>query len=133
MKTKAQVIRDNPNYTKLINAVIRQLGGEQDIEDINWHGIAGGYGGFIYYSDTHKFAMRNRKQIVELLEDMADELGEDVLGMISNFRVFRNSPMDADDRKNLYKYLGGGSPEHGRIKNAMAWFAAEEVCRMFEE
>lgn len=133
MKTKSQVLRDNPNYTRLINSVICQLGGIHDIENINRYGIDGGYCGFVYYSDTHKFAMMNRCQIVELLEDMANQLGEDVLGMVSNFGVFRNSPMDADDRKDLYKYLGGGRPEQGCITNVMAWFAAEEVCRMFEE
>lgn len=133
MKTKKQVLSDNPNYTRLINAVILQLGGMDNIEDINRHGISGGYSGFTYYYDTHKFAMRNRRQIVELLEEMAGSLGEDVVKMVSQFGVFRNSSMDADDKKDLYKYLGGGRPEQGGITNVMAWFAAEEVCRMFEE
>lgn len=133
MKTKTQVLQDNPNYTKLINAVIRQLGGMENISDINRHGIDGGFSGFIYYSDTHKFAMRNRDQIVELLYDMADQIGVNVEGMVSNFGVFRNSPMDADEKRDLFRYLGGGKPEGRTITNLMAWFAAEEVCRMFEE
>lgn len=133
MKTKAQVLKDNPNYTKLINAVIRQLGGMENISDINRHGIDGGFSGFIYYSDTHKFAMRNRDQIVDLLDDTADQLGEKVVEMVSNFGVFRNSPMDADEKRDLYMYLGGGKPEGRTITNLMAWFAAGEVCRMFEE
>lgn len=53
--------------------------------------------------------------------------------MVANFGVFRNSPMDNDDRKDLYKYIGGGRPEQGTITNVMAWFALEEVCRMFED
>ena len=67
------------------------------------------------------------------MEETANQLSEDVVGMVSNFGVFRNSPMDADDRKDLYKYLGGGRPQQGAITNVMAWFAAEEVCRAYSD
>jgi len=131
MKTKKQVITDNAEYRILINAVLNNIGMDS-VEDVNNHGIDGGYSGFIYYSETHKFAMRYRNLIVKMLEESADQLGEDVVKMVSLFGVFRNSPMDQDDKKDLYKYLGGGRPEKGTITNVMAWFAAEEVCRMFE-
>lgn len=132
MTTKTQVLQDNKEYKTLINAVISNLGGIHYVDDINNHGINAGFPGFTYYSDTHAFAMRYRKIIVRLLEEQADSLGEDVVSMVSNFGVFRNSPMDADDKKDLYKYLGGGRPTQGAITNVMAWFAAEEVCRMFD-
>ena len=132
MKSKAQVLKKNSPYKTLINAVIDGLHGTDSIQDVNNHGIDGGYGNFIYYSDTHKFAMRYRKLIVRMLEEMANQLGEDVVQMVSGFGVFRNSPIDADDKKQLYKYLGGGRNEQSTITNVMAWFAAEEVCRMFE-
>ena len=132
MKSKAQVLKENSPYKTLINAVIDGLHGTDSIQDVNNHGIDGGYGNFIYYSDTHKFAMRYRKLIVRMLEEMANQLGEDVVQMVSGFGVFRNSPIDADDKKQLYKYLGGGRNEQSTITNVMAWFAAEEVCRMFE-
>ncbi len=133
MKSKKQVLADNATYKTLINGVINQLGGMERIPDINAHGIDGGYGGFIYYSDTHKFAMRYRKIIVRLLEESADQFGEEVVKMVSGFGVFRRSPMDNEDRKELYRYLGGGKCEQSSITNLMAWFAAEEVCRMFED
>jgi hypothetical protein len=132
MKTTAQVIRENSQYKSLINAVIKALGGTEYMSDIVSHGIDGGFPGFTYYTDTHKFAIKNQKQIVAMLEDMADQLGEDVVVMVSNFGVFRNSPMDQDDKKDLYKYLAGVKPDQGAITNVMAWFAAEEVARMFE-
>ncbi len=128
--TKTQVLQDNKEYKTLINAVISRIGIDS-IEDVNNHGINGGFSGFIYYTETHQFAMRYRKLIVRLLEEQADSLGEDVVTMVSNFGLFRNSPMDSDDKKDLYKYLGGGRCEQGTITNLMAWFAAEEVCRMF--
>lgn len=131
IKTKKQVLADNSDYKTLINAVINRIGVDS-VEDVNNHGISGGFSGFIYYSDTHAFAMRYRKLIVKLLEDQASQLGEEVVEMVSNLGVFRNSKMDSDDRKDLYKYLGGGKCEQSTITNLMAWFAAEEVCRMFE-
>jgi hypothetical protein len=133
MKTKAQVIRDNNQFKSVINAVIKSLGGTDSVEDINSHGINAGFAGFTYYSDTHQFAIKNRKQIIGMLEYSADQLGEDVVSMVSNFGVFRTSKMDSQDKKDLYIYLGGGKPAQGAITNVMAWFAAEEVCRMFED
>jgi len=132
MKTKKQVIEERPEYKSLINAVVSNIG-KESIGDVNRHGIDGGFSGFIYYSETHKFALKHRKQIVAMLEDMADQLGEDVVAMVAGFGVFRGSPMDADDKKDLYRYLGGGKVDQGAITNVMAWFAAEEVCRMFED
>lgn len=122
---------------KLKKAVINQLGGwddfKQDAPNITNHGINGGYSGFVYYTETHAFAMKNRKLICELLEETAAQLGEDVVNMVSHFGVFRNGGMDADDKKDLYKYLGGGRPEQGTITNLMAWFAGEEVCRAYDD
>ena len=131
MNSKKQVLTDNSTYKTLINAVINRIGLDS-VQDVNNHGIDGGYNGFIYYTDTHSFAMRYRKLIVRLLEEQAEQLGEEVVSMVSNFGVFRRSAMDNEDRKELYKYLGGGKCEQSTITNLMAWFAAEEVCRMFE-
>lgn len=132
ISTKKQVIADNSEYKTLINAVINRIGMDS-IEDVNNHGIDGGFSGFIYYSDTHAFAMRYRKLIVSLLKEQASQLGEEVVSMVSHFGVFRNSsPMNDEDRMELYKYIGGGRCKQSTITNVMAWFAAEEVCRMFE-
>jgi hypothetical protein len=133
MKSKAQVLRENATYKTLINGVITGLHGMESIPDVNRSGADAGFGNFIYYSDTHKFAMRYRKLINRLLQDQADQLGEEVVKMVSGFGVFRRSPMDNEDRAELYKYIGGGKCEQSTITNLMAWFALEEVCRMFED
>lgn len=129
MKTKVQVLKDNAQYKTLINAVINRVGLDS-VEDIMHHGISGGYGGFIYYEDTHKFAMRYRKDIISMLEETADSIGEDVVAMVCRFNCVN---ADKDDKRDLYSYLGMSKVEQGSITNALAWFAAEEVCRMFEE
>ena len=136
MKTKAQVLRDNPQHAKLIRAVLKRID-KENIPDINRNGISERYWNFNHYADTHKFAMYYRKAIIVMLEECADDLGEEVVSMVSKFGVFYNhrtktSSMDDDDRRDLYLYLGGGKPKYHQIPNLMAWFAAEEVCRMFE-
>jgi len=128
MISKAQVIRENDQHSTLINAVINRVGLDS-VGDINSHGIDDGFSGFIYYTDTHSFAMRHRKAIVALLHETADLLGEDVVSMVAGFNCLN---MDDDDRDNLYCYLGGGKVEQCSITNAVAWYAAEEVCRMFD-
>jgi len=131
-KTIKQVKAENPQFAKLINAVIRQLGGVDYLEDIRNYGMSGGFTGFIYYSETVKFAHANRHQIVELLEYSADQLGEDIVNMVSNFGIFRKNPMDSEDKKDLYRFLSGVKCKETTIPNIMAWFAAEEVARMFD-
>ena len=103
------------------------------VQDVNNYGANAGYGGFIYYSETHAFTIRYRKYIVMLLEDTADQIDQSIEEMVAGFRTFRKSKMDLQDRRDLYKLLGGGKPSQGTITNVMAWFALEEVCRMFEE
>lgn len=130
MKTVKQVINENKEFKSLINAVINQLGDTESIEDINRHGINAGFNGFIYYADTHAFTKKNRKQITQLLNCTAAILGEDPFNMVLSFRCLNN---DSETRKELHQFLGGGRlNEQNSVTNALAWFAAEEVCRMFE-
>ena len=100
---------------------------------MNNSGANAGYGGFIYCSETHTFTIRYRKYIIMLLEDTAEQMGQNIEEMVAGFGVFRKSNMDLQDRRDLYKLLGGGKPSQGTITNVMAWFALEEVCRMFNE
>jgi hypothetical protein len=133
MKSKKQVIEERPEYKTLINAVVRELGSTESIPDVNRGGADAGWPGFTYYIDTHKFAMRYRKLINKLLQEQANDFGQEVVEMVSGFGVFRKSPMDSDDKMELYKYIGGGKCEQSQITNLMAWYALEEVCRMFED
>ena len=136
MKSKTQVIRENSKYRLLINAVLDRIGYKEDkrvVQDVNNSSAYAGYSGFIYYSETHPFTIRYRKYIIMLLEEAAEQMGQRIEEMVADFGVFRNSNMDLQDRRDLYKLLGGGKPSQGTITNVMAWFALEEVCRMFEE
>ena len=129
MKKKAQVLREYSEYKTLINAVVNRIGLDS-VEDVNCCGIDKGFNMFIYYTDTHSFAMRHRKQILSLAKNMADQLDyENFYDMVMDFKCVNN---DDDIYEDLCKYVSGSSCQPNIVTNAMAWFAAEEVCRMFE-
>ncbi len=137
MKTIKQVISENPDKKTLINAVVSRIG-KESIEDVNSQGIDGGFGGFVYYKDTVNFYAKYKKDILKMAEEMAESLGEDMLSMIANFNCLSEGV--GKDRKSTYTQSEIGhsifSDEESEgcdsIRNAMAWFAAEEVCRMFD-
>lgn len=148
MKTKSLTVteccKQNPAHAKLIRAVVKQLGGmntdtQQMMSDILAHGIDGGFHGFIYYSDTCKFAVKYQKEINALLSEQADNYSKSALDnintvrMVQGFSVFRRDGMDKDDLKDLYLFLAGhaGRCSGHTVTNVLAWFACEEVCRMF--
>lgn len=145
MKTKTieQVKTERPEYRALIEAVVEGIGGSEYIADVVNHGINGGFGDFIYYSDTVAFYKKYRKAINKLAEELAEELGADVVEMVGAFNCIEaydyetKQWTDKDDRKDIAICLFGGSlrtlTDDNHIPNALAWFAAEEVCRWFEE
>lgn len=134
---QVEFLKQTP-HPELAKAVIRQFGGwdsfTENAEDVSQHGIDGGFRGFIYYSDTVPFAEKpsNRRLIVAALEELADDLGEDVVTMVSHFGTLRGN-MDADDKRDLYRYLSNQKCKETTIPNLMAWFAAEEVCRSYAD
>lgn len=136
--TLKEFISKNRQFESLIRATVRQMGGweaaQESLEYIPKYGIASGIYGFIYYDETVPFAKRNRKQIIELLEYQADNLGENVIDMVKGFNYFRKEGISDDGLKTLYKFLGGGritEKDNINVLNLLAWFAAEEVAMMY--
>lgn len=115
----------------LQNAVLAQIGVskkefKKNVSD--YQNAQNGIQGFTYYSDTHSFAMDNQSDIIELLEEQADDFGQEVFEMVSGFGVFRNG-MDKQDKKDLYNFLGGNKQtEQGTVTNVLAWFAVETLA-----
>lgn len=148
MKSTAQAIRESNISPRLIRAVLRQLNGDakNSLEDIANHGIDGGFHGFIYHKDTVAFFRRNRKEIVELVESMASELGEDPISVVIGFRclggrdlyqgsITEREKVRADYQASVGRCLYGGALSDKdlshHVANALAWFAGEEVARAF--
>ena len=117
-------------FPKLARAVVDQMGGEdsflQSWKDIINHGINGGFSGFIYYSETTDFAKRNIRLIREMAMQQADDFGMGMLEMIQGFNCL-GKDFSLDE---IGETLFGGD-DHTQILNALAWYAAEEVCHQY--
>lgn len=124
MKTTEVKISET-RFPKLTRSVIRQTGRE-NLEDIARHGADGGFAGFTYYADTVSFFRRNRREIIKLVNSLADELGEDFFAMIAAFRCLKDDKLTTWEISEAINSRG----EHATtVQNALAWFAAEEIAR----
>ena len=105
----------NDMLEKLYVAIHQHCEIEDDsIIDAANYGASGGFNGFIYYTDTVEFFDNNEDLIVEYAQQIAEEVGyKSWLEMADNFKT------DTSDMT--------------RLKNAMSWFALEEVGRWLQE
>lgn len=129
-KTLKNFIEYSSIDTKLIRAVVRQSGGWKPFQDmapdIANHGIAGGFSGWIYYTETCQFYAKNQGVIVALVEQWSNDSNLSSIDLVAGFHCF-----DAD-KSSVGKTLYGNKRQHDTIvANALAWFAAEEVARAF--
>jgi hypothetical protein len=93
-------------------------------------GADSGFTGFYYYNETLSFFKKNRHDIINHMEQTAAELGTDIISMVQNFGVFRNSDMPSAgqvgkalwDSRKCWKELT-------ELYNVFAWYALEEVSR----
>lgn len=132
MPTLKKFVAESHIPEKLVRAVVRQIGGWESFtshaEDVDDHGAAGGFTGFIYYSDTVPFARKNRKEIIDVAKELADDIGQGVFKMIAMFRCLNGDYTEGEIAEAIYN---GKSENDVQILNALAWFALEEVCRSY--
>ncbi len=97
------------------------------------HGASGGFNGFIYYDDTCKFAQDNIKDIFDYAYEQAEQLGEGVYKMISNFNCLNDMNVkETEVASTIHLALKGVEDDQGnetQILNALSWYALEEVAR----
>lgn len=72
----------------------------------------------------------HKADIIEMAKQMADDLGNSMIGMIRNFRCLTNAgkPDYTEDEIAEAIYAGRGESAD-TIRNAIAWFALEETAR----
>lgn len=125
--------------TQLQLAIVDQLGlsfTEVDdlratLNDIHSYGIEGGFGGFIYYSDTVAFAEQNKADILDIARDMADALEVDgAYSLIAGFACLGDG-YTADSVADAIN--NPAHEDYTQVLNAMAWFAAEEFAHYMIE
>jgi hypothetical protein len=94
------------------------------------HGADKGFSGFSFPNETISFFVANREDIVKHMENMAEELGTDIIAMVQGFGVFRNTkpPTPGQVGKALWD-SGRTWPELSALYNVFAWYALEEIAR----
>lgn len=91
-------------------------------------GAAGGFSGFIYYSETVGFWRKNRAKITALMNAEADAIGEkNALSLCQTFNALKDYEPDEIARA-LY---GNYNDDLTQIYNVFAWFVLEEMAYSF--
>lgn len=124
MKTQIKV--SETRFPKLTRAVLRRASRES-LGDVVRNGASSGVTGFIYYAETLAFYKAHKAEILALAEQLAQDLGEDMVTMISSFSCLRNDKLSATQVAEAL-YSGRGD-ESRNVRNAMTWFTLEEVSR----
>ena len=116
---------NDTRYPRLTRAILRRLDREQ-LADVARHGADTGWPGFTYTADTVAFYRSHKSEILDLAKSMAEDFGQGMLEMIQGFRCL-NGEFSVDE---IGEALYSGRGEYAdTIRNAMAWFALEEVAR----
>ena len=129
MKTIKSVTRNYPERAAMIRAIVDKVG-KESLQDVASYGAAGGYSGFIYYSDTCAFFRKYKTEIMAMAEDLASDLGEDMLTMIAGFNCLKDSKLRPTE---IMQAIEGRGEMADQVQNALSWFALEEVARSFED
>lgn len=118
----------DPNSTRfptLTAAVLAHLSPDE-LADVARHGADIGWNGFTYYQDTLAFFAAHKRQILALAEELAEDCGEDMLTMIQGFNCLKEYGLSPTE---IGEAIWGGEGENAIIiRNALAWFALEEVA-----
>ena len=116
---------------ELQKAVLNQLGydtltteAKETLTDITNHGLNGGFTGFIYYTDTTKFYTDNKKLILSMANEQAEDFGISISEMVAGFGCCNESPHEVEAW-----LLDLDEDYDTSLPNCLAWYAAEEVAR----
>ena len=114
-------------------AVLTQLGitdlnedAMTTLNDIVDHGISGGFNGFIWYTDTVKFAVDNIEAIKDQLKEDAQEFGcTSIAELVAAFDCLNGNYSQDEVAEAIYTEDADATD----VMNAIAWYAAETVAR----
>lgn len=131
--TLSQFIAESGLNASLVRSTVRQMGGYASFvgmaQDVCNHGANAGFGGFIYYTDTVTFAKRNKKALLEMCKEQAEDyygIESGVCEFIAGFNCVNLSR----EAIAIALYTGKGDCVT-TIYNALAWYALEEVSRRY--
>lgn len=127
--TSRQIIENSNIPPAIVRAVIRRVGADTIAECTQ---ADAGWPGFCYHRETVGFFNAHRADILQMIREMARELGEEPAAMLAGFNCLKND-MDEARRTAIYAILSGrpahlNNSDETQIGNALAWFALEEVA-----
>ena len=120
-------------------AVISQLGGvnAEALEELNnvaqsSCGAAGGYSGFVYYTETVAFWRKNRAKITALMDYECEAIGcwPNALDMVLSFNYIKTRYNAAEVGRAIY---GRFDSDLTGIYNTLSWYALEETAYRYSE
>ena len=125
----------------LIDAVITQLNCEDDelnstMADIASHGADAGFSGFIYHSETCKFARDNMAAIYAHAKDEAADFGVDPLEMVAGFGCLRGEFPAFEVASVIHNDIDDATRNDGAetaVLNALAWYALESAALDYDK
>jgi hypothetical protein len=119
---------EDTRFPKLTAAILENLDVDQ-LADVARHGANCGWPGFTYTWDNVQFFNANKSEIIALAKQTSDELGSGgVISLVRSFNclITARKPNYSEDEIAEAIYTEGGEDV---IKEAMAWFALEEIAR----
>lgn len=135
MKTIKSLLATTSIPETLVRNTVRRLGGWEALKecagDVVNHGIDGGFSGFIYYNETVKFYANNRKAIIQLARSEAQECGVTTVEMVAAFRCVRKNGYSVADVEGFMLFDDAKHEDYTVLATAMAFYAAEAVCRAY--
>lgn len=106
----------NNHREELLNAIKEHSGmTNTEIKEYAENGADNGAPGFIYYSETVQFYNDNEENIWELLNEVAEDVGQHPLEMVAGFN------------------RGDDATTPTGFKNLLSWFVLEEIGRNLDD
>ena len=116
---------------RMLSDISRRVGSWEEYRDgiakeINDHGADCGFSGFIYYYETAAFFRRHSDEILVMLSELAEELGQTPAEMAAGFRCL-SGVVDRDVISAVLAFGRASSNDRAVVQNALAWVALETV------
>jgi hypothetical protein len=136
--TYKSFLENHEDNKSLISAVKKQLDCNsvneffEELDNVSKSpcGANGGFTGFIYYTETTAFWRANKKNIKNLMEQEADELGESsVISMVKNFNSVKDDFSEDEIGRALY---GKFDEDLYQLYDTFAKYALEEVAYWYD-
>ena len=127
----------NETFCKMAKAVIKQLGGVDEYTLETLDSISDGndgYTGFIWYKDSCEFYHKNADTIKANMSEQAEEFGQGLIEMVSDFGgVKGNYSYDAIGKAIYGAYEWEQYSDNMFLYDIFAKYALEEVAHRFQD